>query len=32
MGNLIFEKLDKEYENFKIKNNLFAEKNGEKNE
>jgi len=27
IGNLIFEKLDKEYENFKIKNNLYAEKN-----
>jgi len=28
MGGLIFEKLDKEYEDFKIKNNLYAEKNG----
>jgi len=26
MGGLIFEKLDKEYEDFKIKNNLYAEK------
>jgi len=32
IGNLIFEKLDQEYENFKIKNNLYAEKTGEKNE
>jgi len=29
IGNLIFEKLDQEYENFKIKNNLIAEKGGE---
>jgi len=29
IGNLIFEKLNQEYENFKIKNNLYAEKNGE---
>jgi len=26
MGNLIFEKLDQEYENFKMKNNLYVEK------
>jgi len=26
IGNLIFEKLDQEYENFKIKNNLYEEK------
>jgi len=29
IGNLIFEKLDQEYENFKIKNNLFAGKGNE---
>jgi len=32
IGDLIFEKLDQEYENFKIKNNLYAEKNGDENE
>jgi lysophospholipase L1-like esterase len=29
VGHLIFEKLNQEYENFKIKNNLYAEKDGE---
>jgi hypothetical protein len=32
IGNLIFEKLDEEYEKFKIQNNLYGEKDGEKNE
>ncbi len=32
IGHLIFEKLNQEYENFKIKNNLYAEKEGGKNE
>jgi len=32
IGRLIFEKLDQEYENFKIKNNLYAGKDVEENE
>jgi len=29
IGHMIFQKLDQEYENFKVKNNLYAEKEGE---